>query len=212
MTGSRDCWREGGLALGRWSLRVLTCPASCHQSCASPDHQPVDPLEPHFGPVLVPSFLSEFPPIRGQLGTTLSPLQLNLICTQTVDQPQRKLYFQPISILVPSFLSQYPPIRSRLRMSLLPDVSPGAKPLVQHPPTFLSFSQSLDSIISTAGTLVVVTSVIQLSTQSPSHPVQSFAQKPINLYLYISTYSHVICIGILAFLLQNIKNNKECEY
>ena len=212
-----DDWQPrllGGLALGRWSLRVLTCPASCHQSCASP-HLIIN-LWIDFNPTLDQSlfqvFYLNFHQSEASLVPPSSPLQLNLICTQTVDQPQRKLYFQPISILVPSFLSQYPPIRSRLRMSLLPDVSPGAKPLVQHPPTFLSFSQSLDSIISTAGTLVVVTSVIQLSTQSPSHPVQSFAQKPINLYLYISTYSHVICIGILAFLLQNIKNNKQCEY
>ena len=111
-----DDWQPrllGGLALGRWSLRVLTHlpgfvpPELC---LTSPDHQPVDPLEPHFGPVLVPSFLSEFPPIRGQLAATVSPLQLNLICTQTVDQPHRKLYFQPISILVPSFLSQWPNI------------------------------------------------------------------------------------------------------
>ena len=79
-----DDWQPrllGGLALGRWSLRVLTHlpgfvpPELC---LTSPDHQPVDPLEPHFGPVLVPSFLSEFPPIRGLLAATVSPLQLNL--------------------------------------------------------------------------------------------------------------------------------------
>ena len=123
MTGSRDCWEASHCR--RWSLRVLTCPASCHQA-ASPDHQPVDRLEPHFGPRRVPSFLSEFPPIRGQLGTSLSPLQLNLTGAQPVGQPQHKLYFRPISILVPSFLSQYPPIRSCLHMSPLPDVSFGS--------------------------------------------------------------------------------------
>ena len=210
MTGSRDCWEAshwGGGASESSLARLRATRVVPHLTWSSTCGSTSTPL--WTSPC---SKFSIWISTNHQLGTTLSPLQLNLICTQTVDQPQRKLYFQPISILVPSFLSQYPPIRSCLRMSLLPDVSPGAKPLVQHPPTFLSFSQSLDSIISTAGTLVVVTSVIQLSTQSPSHPVQSFAQKPINLYLYISTYSHVICIGILAFLLQNIKNNKQCEY
>ena len=33
MTGSRDCWEASHCR--RWSLRVLTCPASCHQA-ASP--------------------------------------------------------------------------------------------------------------------------------------------------------------------------------
>ena len=155
MTGSRDCWREGGLALPEVEPQSPHLPGFVPPgSLASPDHQPVDRLEPHFGPRRVPSFLSEFPPIRGQLGTSLSPLQLNLTGAQPVGQPQHKLYFRPISILVPSFLSQYPPIRSCLHMSLLPDVSPDAKPLDQHPPTFLSFAQSLDSIIGTTGALV----------------------------------------------------------
>ena len=115
MTGSRDCWREGGLALPEVEPQSPHLPGFVPPgSLTSPDHQPVDRLEPHFGPVLVPSFLSEFPPIRGQLGATLSLLQLNLTCTQTVDQPQPKHFFRPISILLPSFLAQYPPIRSRL--------------------------------------------------------------------------------------------------
>ena len=79
MTGSRDCWREGGPALPEVEPQSPHLPGFVPPgSLTSPDHQPVDRLEPHFGPVLVPSFLSVFPPIRGQLGTTLSTLQLNL--------------------------------------------------------------------------------------------------------------------------------------
>lgn len=113
-----DDWQPrllGGLALPEVEPQSPHLPGFVPPgSLASPDHQPVDRLGPNFGPVLVPSFLSEFPPIRGQLGATLSLLQLNLTCTQTVDQPQPKHYFRPISILLPSFLAQYPPIRSHL--------------------------------------------------------------------------------------------------
>ena len=113
-----------------------------------------------------------------------------------MDQPQRKLYFQPISILVPSFLSQYPPIRSRLRMSLLPDVSPGAKPLDQHPPTFLSFSQSLNSIIGTAGTLVVVTvpSIRPIKLQYKAPKAQYVLQLPPPSAAYAIKIWKLFCI------------------
>ena len=124
----------------------------------SPDHQPVDPLEPHFGPVLVPSFLSEFPPITSLVPPS-RPYNLTSSVLKLWTNLNVNFTFNQSASLFQVFLSQYPPIRSRLRMSLLPDVSTGAKPLVQHPPTFLSFSQSLDSIISTAGALVVITSV-----------------------------------------------------
>ena len=77
-----DDWQPrllGGLALPEVEPQSPHLPGFVPPgSLTSPDHQPVDRLEPHFGPVLFPSFLSEFPPIRGQLGTTLSTLQLNL--------------------------------------------------------------------------------------------------------------------------------------
>ena len=111
-----DDWQPrllGGLALPEVEPQSPHLPGFVPPgSLTSPDHQPVDRLEPHFGPRRVPSFLSEFPPIRGELGTSLSPLQLNLTGAQPVGQPQHKLYFRPISILLPSFLAQYPPIRS----------------------------------------------------------------------------------------------------
>ena len=57
-----DDWQPrllGGLALGRWSLRVLlTCPASCHQSCASP-HLIIN-LWIHLNPTLVQSLFQVF--------------------------------------------------------------------------------------------------------------------------------------------------------
>ena len=159
VTGSRDCWEASHQR--RWSLRVLlTCPASCHQSCASP-HLIIN-LWIHLNPTLVQSLFQVFYLNFHQSEASLVPPSrpYNLTSpTQTVDQPELKLYFQPISIIIPSFLAQYPPISGRLRMSLLPDVSPDAKTLDQRPPTFLSFSQSLDSIISTTGAVVIVTSV-----------------------------------------------------
>ena len=56
MTGSRDCWEASHCR--RWSLRVLTCPASCHQSCASP-HLIIN-LWIHLNPTLDQSLFQVF--------------------------------------------------------------------------------------------------------------------------------------------------------